>query len=236
MQGQIKPALSETLRRLLPPCSGCLLGFLDCVSLQPFPCGHFYCPTCLLKTKLTSNLYQCLHEQNSCEKSELNAQISPENVVNALIFATPPIVVIEDLKPFLGLVDLEKVPCKDFSNGLACSWAADNCPYSHRPEHRDLVVKFQTTEDESCWECCECLLIISRRLSVCPACEAPQPDPYIAAFTRVKGNISPRVDQTFQTEEDRPPGSPVGSPLRFRLDTGAEADLMDQRSACCELQ
>lgn len=163
------------------------------------------------------------------------SELTPKVQIPTLLSASQQFTTVEDLKPFLGLVDLGKVPCKDLCNGGVCRWAAD-CPYSHYSEHRDLVTKFQSTEDESCWECSGCLLIISRGLQVCPACEAPQPECRVTTLSRLKGNVSLRMDQTFQTEEDKPPGSPVGSPLRFRLDTGADADLMEQRSACCELQ
>ena len=235
MQDQLKPTVPETLQRLLPPCSGCLSDFIDCESLQPFPCGHFYCRDCLLKGKLTTNLYQCLHENKSCGRSELSAKITPKDLISSLISTSPPLTTVEALQPFLGLVDLRKVPCKDLCSDGVCRWGAD-CPYSHYPEHRNLVAKFQSVEDESCWECSGCLLIISLRLHVCPACEAPQPEYRVTALSRVIGNTSSKMEQTFQTEEDKPPGSPLGSPLRFRLDTGGDGDLMEHRSACCDLQ
>lgn len=235
MSDQLKPTLPESLQRLLPLCSGCLCDFLASVSLRQFSCGHFYCPVCVNKTKTANDLYQCIFEKKTCDETELGQEIKPGEVLPTLLSASPPVTTMDDLKPFFGQIDLRKVPCKALVHGGVCRWAAD-CPYSHYPEHRDLVLKFQIGEDESCWECRDCRLTISRRLQHCPVCETPQPESRVVTVTGVKGTTSPRVDQTFQTEEDKPPGSPVGSPLRFRLDTNGEGDLMEQRSACCILQ
>lgn len=235
MTDQLKSSLPEAVQRLLPPCSGCLCDFLACASLQPLGCGHFYCPVCLLKTK-GSSTYHCFYDKKQCGCEELMQEIKPEEVLPQLLSATAlPILVLEDLKPYLGLVNLKKVPCKALKDGGVCRWAA-NCPYSHYPDHLNLLQSFHQTQDQSCWECRRCLLTISLRLQVCPACEAPQATTSLSASIPLKGSLSPRVDQTFQTEEDRPPGSPLGSPLRFRLEAGPEGDLMEQRSACCQLQ
>ena len=233
MNDQLESPLPEVLQRLLPTCSGCLSDFLACASLQPLKCGHFYCATCLLKIKDKSDTFQCFYDNKP--HKELMPEIKPEEVLPALLNSTIPITQSDDLKPYLGYVNLRKVPCKALRNGGVCRWAA-NCPFSHYPEHYNLVQKFQTGQDENCWECSKCLLTISRRLQICPACEALQQESKSITRSRGKGCMSPRVDQTFQTEEDRVPGSPVGSPLRFRLETGPDGDLLEQRSACCELQ
>ena len=234
MSDQLKSGPPEALQRLLPPCSGCLSDFLTCESLQPLGCGHFYCPVCLLKTK-GSSAYHCFYDKRQCRCEELMPEIKPAEVLAELESAALPILVLDDLKPYLGRVDLRKVPCKALSEGGVCRWAA-NCLFSHYPDHLSLIQSFNQTKDQNCWECSRCLLTISLRLLVCPACEAPQTTARLLASTPMKGSTSPRVDNTFQTEEDRPPGSPIASPLRFRLESGAEGDLLEQRSACCELQ